>query len=254
MPQHLWLILSIKSNEGPSDSCGLWISDFHHWRVSTTYSLSSEHSLSSQSRPSTADLRPLPPLSVCESQIASTRAPWPAFKIYGSMLPSSSPSARSSFSSAQRWFVCAFTREKPRELALDWTTALSQQLSWVSAGQTWHLAPTKRFILRDRFLCLGWQSPFSQVQNMPLPPWHETHFRIETSLKGLGYASSVGDAGRGHPDANVVSVISSIWLLTLIAIGWLARRAHSSACARLHQTELPLSLPTCVYKPRRASI
>ena len=60
------------------------------------------------------------------------------------------------------------------------------------------------------------------------------YFSVETSLKGLGYASSEGGAGHGHPDANIVSHVSSIWPITLTATGWLARRAHSSACARLH--------------------
>ena len=60
--------------------------------------------------------------------------------------------------------------------------------------------------------------------------------------------------GRGHPDANVVSILSSIWLLPLIAVGWLARRAHSSACARLHQIEFPPPLPARVYESRCASI
>ena len=32
----------------------------------------------------------------------------------------------------------------------------------------------------------------------------------ETAMKGLGYSSAVGDAGAGHPDANVVSTASSI--------------------------------------------
>ena len=78
---------------------------------------------------------------------------------------------------------------------------------------------------------------------------------VETSLKGLGYAASEGDAGRGHPDANVVGIIFySSGYATLTAIGWLARRAHSSTCARLHQTELPPSLPTRVYESRRPSI
>ena len=30
---------------------------------------------------------------------------------------------------------------------------------------------------------------------------------VEARLKGLGYAASEGDAGRGHPDANVVGII-----------------------------------------------
>jgi len=81
-----------------------------------------------------------------------------------------------------------------------------------------------------------------------------TDFSVETGLKGLGYASLEGDAGPGHPDANVVSISSSVRLLTLTAIGRLARRAHSSACARLHQIKLPPSLPTCVYEARRASV
>lgn len=64
----------------------------------------------------------------------------------------------------------------------------------------------------------------------------------------------MGDAGRGHPDANVVNMISSIWLPTLTAIGWLAGRAHSSSYPRLHQIELPPPLPTSIYKSCRASI
>lgn len=59
---------------------------------------------------------------------------------------------------------------------------------------------------------------------------------------------------RGHPDANVVSIIPSIWLLTLTAVGWVARRTHSSACARLHQIELPPSLPAYVYESRWAPV
>jgi hypothetical protein len=61
----------------------------------------------------------------------------------------------------------------------------------------------------------------------------------------------VGDAGVGHPDANVVSPIAFIWLLALTAIGRLAWRAHSSTRVRLHQIELPPSLPTCFYESRR---
>ena len=34
--------------------------------------------------------------------------------------------------------------------------------------------------------------------------------KLETSLKGFGYPSSVGDAGPDHPDANVVSFIFSL--------------------------------------------
>ena len=70
-----------------------------------------------------------------------------------------------------------------------------------------------------------------------IPPFHRDIrpiALIETSLKGLGYAASEGDAGRGHPDANVVGIILSIWIRTLTGIGWLAWRAHSSTCARLH--------------------
>jgi len=64
----------------------------------------------------------------------------------------------------------------------------------------------------------------------------------------------VGDAGVGHPDANVVSPIAFIWLLALTAIGRLAWRAHSSTRVRLHQIELPPSLPTCFYESRREAI
>lgn len=45
-----------------------------------------------------------------------------------------------------------------------------------------------------------------------IPPFHrDTRLidSVETSLKGLGYAASEGDAGRGHPDANVVGIISN---------------------------------------------
>ena len=41
---------------------------------------------------------------------------------------------------------------------------------------------------------------------------------------------------------------------TLTAIGRLARRAHSSTCAGLHQIELPPSLSTRIHKSRRPSI
>jgi len=58
----------------------------------------------------------------------------------------------------------------------------------------------------------------------------------------------VGDAGTGHPDANVVSPIALILLLALTAIGRLARRAHPSTRVRLHQIELPLSVSTCIYE------
>ena len=70
-----------------------------------------------------------------------------------------------------------------------------------------------------------------------IPPLHRVIRLIafiETSLKGLGYPASEGDAGRGHPDANVVSIILSVGIRTLTAIGWLAWRAHSSSRARLH--------------------
>ena len=81
-----------------------------------------------------------------------------------------------------------------------------------------------------------------------------TYCAIETGLKGLGYKSSVGDAGTGHPDANVVSAIVFIDQCMLISIGRLAWRADSSACTGLHQIKLPSPLPTCLHETRCEAI
>ena len=57
----------------------------------------------------------------------------------------------------------------------------------------------------------GWNGDYTHCRfaDPAIPPGHNVHRAVETGLKGLGYPSSVGDAGRDHPDANVVSTLLS---------------------------------------------
>ena len=76
----------------------------------------------------------------------------------------------------------------------------------------------------------------------------------ETSMKGLGYASSEGDAGVGHPDANVVGVPRSFSALMLTETGWLAWRAYPSARTCVHQIELSSPLSTRLHQTGRKTL